>query len=279
MIKAKTIIFFVFLFSLTISCTIEGEVGPKGQIGPKGPIGKQGEIGYQGEKGDPGAPGIQGVSGPPGPLGNTGPKGEDAPQPQATIITINNTVFTIQEEIEIWGSGFKPEETITLYIKISDTLESIIGTALTTKSGSFTTKTKPLFNNSKISSQIVNQSIYTILAKGSKNSKSSTAIQIIPKQIIPKHLISPDANLIVAAAVPNGSTVAYGSGFNPNENFILAFILNSNTTKILGSGTTNNSGAFKLESTIDLGTGIYTVIAEGKQGSSASAPLLVSLDK
>ena len=279
MIKTKTIIFFVLLFSLTISCTIEGEVGPKGPIGPIGPIGKQGETGYQGEKGDPGAPGIQGVSGPPGPLGSTGPKGQDAPQPQATIITINNTVFTIQEEIEIWGSGFKPEETITLYIKISDTLESIIGTAVTTKSGSFTTKTKPLFNNSKISSQIVNQSIYTILAKGSKNSKSSTAIQIIPKQIIPKHLISPDANLIVAAAVPNGSTVAYGSGFNPSENFILAIILNSNTTKILGSGTTNNSGAFKLESTIDLGTGIYTVIAEGKQGSSASAPLLVSLDK
>jgi hypothetical protein len=102
---------------------------------------------------------------------------------------------------------------------------------------------------------------------------------MIPEQIIPKHLISPDANLIVAAAVPNGSTVAYGSGFNSNENYIIAIILNPNTTKILGSGTSNNSGAFKLESTIDLGTGIYTVIAEGKQGSSASAPLLVSLDK
>ena len=204
MIKAKTIIFYVLLFSLTISCTVEGE------IGPKGPIGNQGEIGSQGEKGNPGVPGIQGVSGPPGQLGNTGPQGQDAPQPQATIITINNTVFTIQEEIEIWGSGFKSEETITLYIKISDTLESIIGTTISTKNGSFTTKTKPLFNNSKISSQIVNQSIYTILAKGSKNSKSSTAIQIIPKQIIPKHLISPDANLIVSATVPNGSTVAYG---------------------------------------------------------------------
>tara|TARA_B100001146_G_scaffold9991_1_gene8168 strand:+ start:86 stop:907 length:822 start_codon:yes stop_codon:yes gene_type:complete len=273
MIKAKTIIFFVLLFSLTISCTVEGEVGPKGSVG------NQGEKGSQGEKGNPGVPGIQGVSGPPGPLGNTGPKGQDAPQPQATIITINNTVFTIQEEIEIWGSGFKPEETITLYIKISDTLESIIGTTVATKSGSFTTKTKPLFNNSKISSQIVNQTIYTILAKGSKNSKSSTAIQMIPEQIIPKHLISPDANLIVAATVPNGSTVAYGSGFNPNENYIIAIILNSNTTKILGSGTSNSSGAFKLESTIDLGTGIYTVIVEGKQGSSASAPLLVSLDK
>ena len=61
--------------------------------------------------------------------------------------------------------------------------------------------------------------------------------------------------------------------------FILGIILNSNTTKILGSGTSNSSGAFKLESTIDLGTGIYTVIAEGKQGSSASAPLLISLYK
>ena len=73
--------------------------------------------------------------------------------------------------------------------------------------------------------------------------------------------------------------MAYGSGFNPNENFILAIILNSNTTKILGSSTSNNSGAFKLESIIDLGTGIYTIIAEGNQGSSASAPLLVSLYK
>ena len=265
MIKTKTIILFILFSSLTMSCT--GEKGPTGLIG------------FQGEKGDPGVPGIQGVSGPPGPVGILGPRGQDAPQPQATIITINNTEFTIQEEIEIWGSGFNPEETITLYIKISDTLESIIGTVVATKSGSFITKTKPIFNNSKISSQIVNQTIYTILAKGSKNSKSSTAIQIIPTQIIPKHLISPDANLIVAAAVPNGSTVAYGSGFNPNENFILAIVINSNTTKILGSGSSNNSGAFKLESTIDLGTGIYTVIAEGKDGSSASAPLLISLDK
>jgi len=271
MIKAKTIIFFVLIFSLTISCA--------GDIGPSGPPGGKGEKGLQGEKGDPGVPGIQGVSGPPGPMGSPGPKGQDAPQPQATIITINNTVFTIQEEIEIWGSGFNSEETITLYIKISDTLESIIGTAVATKSGSFTTKTKPLFNNSKISSQIVNQTVYTILAKGSENSKSSTAIQIIPKQIIPKHLISPDANLIVSAAVPNGSTVAYGSGFNSNENFILAIKLNEDTTKILGSGTSNNSGAFKLESTLDIGTGIYTIIAEGSQGSSASAPLLISLDK
>ena len=85
MIKAKTIIFYVLLFSLTISCTVEGELGPKGLKG------NQGEKGYQGEKGDPGTPGIQGVSGPPGQLGNIGPKGQDAPQPQATIITINNT--------------------------------------------------------------------------------------------------------------------------------------------------------------------------------------------
>ena len=271
MSKSKTLIFFALIFSLTISCT--------GDIGPSGPEGGKGEKGLQGEKGDPGVPGIQGVSGPPGPIGTTGPKGKDAPQPQATIITINNTEFTIQEEIEIWGSGFNPEETITLYIKISDTLESIIGTTVATKSGAFTTKTKPLSNNSKISSQIINQTIYTILAKGSEKSKSSTAIQIIPDQIIPKHLISPDANLIVAAAVPNGSTVAYGSGFNSNENFILAIKLNNNTTKILVSVSSNSSGAFKIESTLELGTGIYTMIVEGEQGSSASAPLLISLEK
>ena len=79
--------------------------------------------------------------------------------------------------------------------------------------------------------------------------------------------------------MPNGSTVAYGSGFNANENFILAIKLNDNTTKILGSGASNSSGAFKIESTLDLGTGIYTMIVEGEQGSSASAPLLISLDK
>ena len=85
MIKTKTIIFFLLLFSLTISCT--------GDIGPSGPQGGEGKEGLQGEKGDPGVPGIQGVSGPPGPIGTIGPKGQDAPQPQATIITINNTVF------------------------------------------------------------------------------------------------------------------------------------------------------------------------------------------
>ena len=62
------------------------------------------------------------------------------------------------------------------------------------------------------------------------------------------HLISPNANLIIAAAVPNGSTVAYGSGFKPNENFIIAVLLSNSNTQILGGGSANNSGAFNLES-------------------------------
>ena len=144
---------------------------------------------------------------------------------------------------------------------------------------SFSLKTKPLSNNPKIKSQITDGTIYTLLAKGSNQSKSSAAIKIIPERITPSHLISPNANLIVAAAVPNGSTVAYGSGFMPNENFIIAVVLSNSNTKILGGGAANNSGAFTLESIVDLSPGIYTALATGGEGSSASAPLLVSLDK
>jgi len=276
MLKIKNIIFKYsapfLIFSLFIlpACASEGSVGPTGSDGEKGQVG---------EKGDPGIPGIQGISGPPGPSGITGPIGKDAPQPQATIVTNNNTEFTSEDSIEIWGSGFSSQETITISIQLSDTLKTIIGTVVSTESGSFTLKTKPLSNNTKIKSQLTEGTIYTLLAEGSMSSRSSTAIKLISKQVIPSHLISPDANLIVAAAVPNGSTVAYGSGFMPNENFIISVVLNKDNSQILGGGSANNSGAFKLESIVNLSPGIYTVLATGGEGSTASAPLLISLDK
>ena len=276
MLKIKNKIFKYSAPFLIISLLILTACASEGSIGPIGPDGEKGQVG---EKGDPGIPGIQGISGPPGPTGTTGPIGKDAPQPQATIITINNTEFTSEDSIEIWGSGFSSQETITISIKLSDTLKTIIGTVVSTESGSFILKTKPLSNNSKIKSQLTEGTIYTLLAEGSMDSKSSTAIKLINKQIIPSHLISPDANLIVAAAVPNGSTVAYGSGFMPSENFIIYVVLSKDNSKILGGGSANNSGAFKLESIVNLSPGIYTVLAKGGEGSTASAPLLISLDK
>ena len=276
MLKIKNKIFKYSAPFLIISLLILTACASEGSIGPIGPDGAKGQVG---EKGDPGIPGIQGISGPPGPTGTTGPIGKDAPQPQATIITINNTEFTSEDSIEIWGSGFSSQETITISIQLSDTLKTIIGTIVSTESGSFILKTKPLSNNSKIKSQLTEGTIYTLLAEGSMDSKSSTAIKLINKQIIPSHLISPDANLIVAAAVPNGSTVAYGSGFMPSENFIIYVVLNKDNSKILGGGSANNSGAFKLESIVNLSPGIYTVLAKGGEGSTASAPLLISLDK
>ena len=65
----------------------------------------------------------------------------------------------------------------------------------------------------------------------------------------------------------------------PNENFIIAVVLTKDNNKILGGGSANNSGSFKLESIVDLSPGIYTALATGGEGSSASAPLLISLDK
>ena len=276
MIKRKNKLYIYLAPVLALSLILVLACASEGPQGPEGPQGNQGKVG---EKGDPGIPGIQGISGPPGPTGAVGPSGNDAPQPQATIITIKDTEFTANESIEIWGSGFNPRETITISMQFSDTLNIIIGTIVSTESGSFSLKTKPLSNNAKIESQITDGTIYTLLAEGSNQSKSSTAIKIIPERITPSHLISPNANLIVAAAVPNGSTVAYGSGFMPNENFIIAVVLSNSNTKILGGGAANNSGAFTLESIVDLSPGIYTALATGGEGSSASAPLLVSLDK
>jgi len=276
MLKIKNKIFKYSAPFLIISLFILAACASEGPVGPIGPDGEKGRVG---EQGDPGIPGIQGISGPPGPVGTSGPIGKDAPQPQATIITINNTEFTSEDSIEIWGSGFSSQETITISIQLSDTLKTIIGTVVSTESGSFTLKTKPLSNNPKIKSQLTEGTIYTLLSEGSMNSRSSTAIKLISKQVIPSHLISPDANLIVAAAVPNGSTVAYGSGFMPSENFIISVVLNKDNSKILGGGSANNSGAFKLESIVNLSPGIYTVLATGGEGSTASAPLLISLDK
>ena len=117
--KNKLFIYLIPLLALSLILGCAGD-------GPQGPEGPQGNKGKVGEKGDPGIPGIQGISGPPGPAGAIGPSGNDAPQPQATIITIQDTEFTANESIEIWGSGFNPRETITMSIQFSDTLNIII---------------------------------------------------------------------------------------------------------------------------------------------------------
>ena len=84
------------------------------------------------------------------------------------------------------------------------------------------------------------------------------------------------ANMTVASAATGGSTTVWGSGFMASE--AIVFVVqgaNNGADVILGGTTANASGAFMRDLDINLDADIYTLWAQGNQGSEVTAPLLV----
>jgi len=95
--------------------------------------------------------------------------------------------------------------------------------------------------------------------------------------------VSPQARLVLSAStVAQGAPVSvWGSGFEANEPVMIT--VNSGVARrIIGGGTgaqiaANSAGAFAADFSdgINVDTGITTVLAEGGNGSVASAPVMV----
>ncbi len=93
--------------------------------------------------------------------------------------------------------------------------------------------------------------------------------------------ISPQANLMLDPSSAEQGTVDLtitGSGFLANEAIILKVLDPNGSEQILGSATANGGGAFQSVqlSASASATGVYTVLAEGVQGSMGSAPLVIA---
>ena len=267
-----------------------GPAGPTGAQGVAGPTGAQGVQGEQGDRGlegatgSPGRPGAAGVPGVPGP---GGPPGQDASQAEAGISLVSREV-TLDEPLEVWGSGFRPGESITIQLEVDQFLQPVIGDTAASTGGAFRAQFNRIGADDRVASRIVLGDVYTLIAVGGDGSRASTPVMIIaprpptptptpsptPTPVPPAP--SPSTSLIAAKTISGAETIVWGAGFRPNENVVLSVVEGPD---ILVARQANESGALTVEVFIDLEPGIYTMVATGDLGSEATAPLLIVIEK
>jgi hypothetical protein len=85
-------------------------------------------------------------------------------------------------------------------------------------------------------------------------------------------------SLVANAVEAGGSTTIWGAGFQAGESVTLTVLaVGGGVDKILVSTPANDSGAFMIDTEIDLPVGIYSLVGIGGSGSTeTSAPLMVA---
>ena len=194
-------------------------------------------------------------------------------------MVISKSNITVDESFAIWGSGFVPGEGILLTLIVDGTIEWIVGGGRTVQTtanaaGAFTLSFNQMGDNSNFWGLIENKTpgIRTILATGGEGSRSSVPV-MISATAPPSTAVH--TSLAVNPVEPGGDTTIWGAGFKPNEKLLLV-IPSAIGTNFVGNAQANGSGAFSVVMTIKLDAGIYTLRADGNEGSRASAPLVVA---
>ncbi|MBM3948815.1 MAG: collagen-like protein [SAR202 cluster bacterium] len=284
----------IVLVALAAACSgQQGEPGPQGLQGlpgERGPAGAKGDPGNAGPPGSPGSPGAPGVPGP------EGPAGKDAPAPQAHIV-VNKDQLTLEEPLEIWGSGFVPGEPVSVFLEIDEPLMTTIGDTTANASGAFRVEFSKIGGDARTQARVTKGEVYSLLAVGGEGSEASVPVMIVetsPEPALtaddvealleeridaiptPRPQPSPSTSLVAEVAVQGELTRFWGAGFKANEVVTLSVI---GGPSVLVAGTANASGALAIEEFVTLDPGIYTLKATGDKGSEATAPLVVVLEK
>ena len=266
--------------------------GPQGEQGPAGSQGEPGREGPSGPKGDTGPAGPSGGRGPSGvtgPAGEAGPQGPAAPQPQARITTSLDTV-TLDEDFEIWGSGFASGESVIISLAIDEFLEQVVGDTTASAAGSFRVPVSGIGGDARVRSRVSGGQIYTLIALGSAGTLASSPVNVILARPTPTPLPTPtpaptpeppapDAStttLVAEIAVTGELNTFWAAGFAPGETILLSIL---GGPEILVARDANESGAVMFEAKIDLGPGVYTAIATGEISGRATWPLIVVEEK
>ena len=291
----------VLLFVLVASLSCEppqgnpGLPGNPGNPGPQGPPGLPGEPGLPGLPGEPGAPGPPGPQGPQGP---PGPPGPDAVPPEAAIM-VSAGVLSVDEPLTVAGAAFRPGEPVTLVLSIDEVVQYVIGGRTARQptanaAGAFHVTFDSIRGDGERAALERAPGFRSILAVGDDGSRASFPVIITSA---PAPATSALSSLTATAETElNGETngldttiTAMGAGFVPGEGVTITILsLFDGADKILVGGTVNDSGAFKVSSTLlgpspaegadpemPIAPGVYTVLAEGSSGSEATGPLVV----
>ena len=258
-----------------------GASGAQGAPGPSGAAGPRGEQGPGGPAGGPSAPAPPGPPGVPGVPGPRGPSGADGPQPQAKLI-VDKSEISLEEPLEVWGSGFSPGEAVTIWLQIDASLNHVIGDTTASPGGAFQANFSEIGGDTRTKAQVVRGNVYTLMALGGDGSRASAPIRVVdlvPEVVEVVEVVEPPSaapSIVAATTVTGERTIVWGAGFQPNEMISVGVV---GGPDVLVGRAANESGAVILEAIVDLEPGIYTLTATGDQGSVAAAPLLVVVEK
>jgi len=185
----------------------------------------------------------------------------------------------------VWGSGFRPLESVHLFLELG-AKEPSLGFAEADAGGAWAIKLGTLGDIDSVSDNaaaITGASALTLMVEGSKGSLAS--VPVLAAAAAPEVSDPPSiASSLVAGAVVAGEGITiWAAGFKPSEAVTLFAItgLSGVATKRLSIGNTqanDNGAATHLVSgdlTTFLGAGLYTVEAFGDEGSYATAPLAI----
>ena len=249
---------------------LPGNPGNPGEPGPQGPKGDPGEPGLPGNPGNPGNPGPPGPQGPPGPMGGPGVS------PEAMISVDKSQLATSGDPLTVTGSGFLPNEPVTVSLLISGTTSIVVGGSrgaqvTANESGAFMVSFDEIGGASASQNQAMG--VRTLLAAGPE-SRASSPVTIVSS---PVPEVSVSTSLLAGAAELGNEIQVWGAGFMPGEavTMIAVGAAEGANDRILAGATANASGSFMVDSPNPLGAGIYTLRAVGNRGSMSTAPLVV----
>ena len=240
----------------------------------------------------PGNPGNPCFQDPPG-----------SPRPSIeTAIVVSAGVMTVDEPLNIVGSGFLPGEPVTLALVIDNIVSYLVGGRTAEQPtanavGAFTVSLDSIRGDGDRGSGVLERApgIRTIRAYGEDGSLASFPVVIISANAPATSVLS--SLTATAETRPNWHcnslevtvTVA-GAGFMPNE-AVTVTVINlppGNPDETLVRGFATRYGAFVLDTTLrgvapaegadpemPIEPGVYTILAEGDNGSEATGALVV----
>ena len=188
----------------------------------------------------------------------------------------SKSVMTMSEPFTVTGSGFRPNEPITVQLVIgelaSPIVEGAFGSQVTANAaGAFSASFEFVSEKDSVIEQAPGDR--TLLATGPRGdgSTASTPVKIV------RNPRSTSVSLASGVVEPAGDATFVGAGFAADEIVIIVAVgagPNGVDVQLVGDKA-NSFGAFSLMATIDLAEGQYTVRAIGANGSEATAALVV----
>lgn len=275
------LVFSVFSVFVLVAC--EGPQGPAGapglpgNPGNPGPSGAQGVQGVPGEPGapgfpgEPGAPGNPGNPGPPGDTGAQGVAGVDSVSPEAVVSVVNASTVTMDGNTTVMGAGFRPAEPIVLRLQIEGSRVHFFGGQVVADGAGTFSVTTAIGGSKSLKASA--PGVRAIVAEGLDGSVART-----PVKVVSKHFDASVSSSLSATDVETGSsTTITVAGFKPNERvFVTAIAAVEGNDVVLIGDQANASGAVQLTVDVGFDAGVYTLSAEGGEGSVASGHLVVT---